>query len=294
MTALLLKPHYPGLRDAADRASSAAQRTFLRLNRLQLALLTLAAFISGLGYAIPSHQKAIAWIVSVAMSLALFVSTALRIGRFDDRWFECRAFAENFKNIVWLYVMSPHNTAPTNIDRYLSELGQLRKRLPNLQKEFARFKDSGNPITDWMKEAQALPIALKASLYREQRIQDQAKWYSSKAKLNARLEHRWFWAIFGIEFFAITVSVFQATELLKFNPVGGIAAVGTAFIAWSQIKRFSDLATSYAIAADDLEKIAAAYCNVQTQADLDSMVDEVEKAVSREHTMWLARRKLNC
>ncbi len=143
-----------------------------------------------------------------------------------------------------------------------------------------------------MKASHALALSEKYQLYHELRIADQVHWYSSKARLNSKLESGWFWVTFFFEFVAIIFAALQATQLMKFNPVSGVAAIGTALIAWSQIKRFSDLGTSYAIAAGDLQRISEVYRNIQTQNDLIAMVANVETAVSREHSMWLARRIL--
>jgi hypothetical protein len=294
VTSQVPKIVYPQLRDSADLAAAAAQRRFLSLNQVQLGLLSAVAFLSGLSFQAHDHQKKIAWVVCVIMFVALAVSTSLRVGKFDDRWFRCRAFAENFKSIVWRYVMSSHDTPDMNATKYLDELQQLRKRLPDLQREFALYSGSGHLVTDWMRISHALPIAEKVKLYREFRLEDQAIWYASKAKHNSKLETRWFWIVFCVEFGVIVFSAVQAWQLMTFSPVSGVAALGTAMIAWSQIKRFSDLGTSYAIAAGDLRCISEIHRSVTTQAELDLMVLEVETAVSREHSMWLARRMFTC
>jgi hypothetical protein len=295
VTAAFTEAEFPAVRESADRASASAQRTFLQLSTAQLALLSLTAFIAGLGVKTSTNQRLLAWSIFGTMLLTLCVASALRIGRFDDRWFRCRAYAENFKSIVWRYVMSAHCSDRANITKYLDETRQLSARLPELQKEFARFSSSETQlITEWMRTAQALTLPEKLKLYRASRLDDQISWYSNKARLNAQFETRWFWAAFVIEFSVIVLSLIQASTLMEFNPVGGIAAVGTAVIAWSQIKRFSDLGTSYAIAAEDLRQIAATHQDVSTQDELDLLVQEVETAVSREHSMWLARRIITC
>jgi hypothetical protein len=283
-------PEYPPLKKAADQASAKAQRKFLWLNRIQLILLTTVAFGSGLSLSIPAHQRVEAWAICVIMFATLGFSGALRIGKFDDRWFRCRAYAENLKSIVWQFVMSNDDASDTNATRYLDELNRLRERLPDLQREFVCFGNSGHLITAWMQTFHGLPVETKALHYRELRVEDQITWYSNKAKLNSEMEDSWFWTVFIIEFAAVACSAFQSWQLMKFNPVGGIAAVGTALIAWSQIKRYSDLGTSYSIAAADLRGISEVHKTVTSQAELDLMVQEVEKAVSREHSIWLARR----
>jgi SMODS and SLOG-associating 2TM effector domain 1/SMODS and SLOG-associating 2TM effector domain 3 len=224
------------------------------------------------------------------MLVTLCVSTALRLGKFDDRWFRCRAFAENLKSIIWRFVMTSPIAADDAEAIYLSEVRELKKRLPDLEKEFIVHGGSGDLITAWMRTTQALPISSKTALYRKDRLEDQITWYSEKASQNARSETRWFWFVFVVEFVAILCAAYQAWQLKEMNLVGGVASIGTAVIAWSQIKRFSDLDTSYAIAAGDLRSIGTARQKVETQVQLDLFVHEVETAVSREHSMWLARR----
>lgn len=62
------------------------------------------------------------------------------------------------------------------------------------------------------------------------------------------------------------------------------------FIAWMQTKRFSDLGISYSIAAGDLRRIAEERAHVETESDVELLVKEVEAAVSREHSIWMAHR----
>jgi hypothetical protein len=280
----------PALEAAADAASGAAQRTFLRLNIAQLALLSTAAFLSGLNFGEPARDRPLAWTVCGIMFVTLCVSTALRVGKFDDRWFRCRACAENLKSIAWRFVMTAPSSTDDAVKTYLSEVQELRERLADLEKEFIVHGGAGDLITAWMRTTQSLSIASKAAVYRKDRLEDQVTWYSGKAVRNARFETLCFWFVFGVEFVAILCAAYQAWQLKEMNVVGGVASIGTALIAWSQIKRFSDLDTSYAIAAGDLQRIGEVRLKVETQEQLDLLVQEVETAVSREHSMWLARR----
>ena len=280
-------PTFPSLRDSADRASSAAQKNFVNLNRLHLGLLVSVACIAGLSHA--SHEK-INWAVCLLMITSLGLTTALRVGKFDDKWFRCRAFAENFKSTVWRFIMSPGDSSGANERRYLNEIEQLNGRIPELQRELTRFKSSGNMITGWMRNCSQLSITQKASLYRDLRLQDQIEWYANKAEANAKLETAWFWVVFSSEFIVVIMSALRALLSPRLDLVSGVASLCAAFIAWTQIKRFSDLGTSYAIAARDLQLIADESRVIGNQADLDLMVLAVETAVSREHSMWLARR----
>lgn len=290
MNSGLSAPSYPPIRISADKASAVAQRTFLILNRAQLTLLTLTAFAAGMTFSSPAHQHWAAWCICVLMLLTLVLSSALRVGKFDDRWFRCRAYAENLKGAVWRFIMSHHDGTRASETAYLNEIKQLNERLPDLQGYLAKYGVSGALITDWMRSAHALPFDQKIAMYREFRIKDQADWYSDRSRYNSRMEQVWFWLIFGSEFVALVIAAIEAWQLPGFNPVSGVATVGASCIAWFQLKRFSDLGTSYAIAATDLQRIGETHVGITTQHEIDVMVQEVETAVSREHSMWLARR----
>jgi hypothetical protein len=93
-----------------------------------------------------------------------------------------------------------------------------------------------------------------------------------------------------LEFVALGYSAIQAWGLRRFNAVASLAAIAAGLIAWSQIKRFSDLSTSYAIASGHLRRINETHRHVLGYPELIMLVTQIEAAVSREHTMWLARR----
>jgi hypothetical protein len=281
---------YPSLKEAADQASGHAQRNFLRLNVVLLSILSLTALISGWVPTCQETQRALSILIAVLMFVALGITTMLRIGKFDDRWFRCRALAENVKSAAWFFVMCPHALIASSEGDYLKEITELQKRLAPVSKEVALCDEGGPLVTDWMRETQNLALEQKLAIYRQNRVDDQLVWYFKKSKFNIAREKRWFLAIFVIEFFAVACAAFQAWKLYQVNVGGGMAALSAGFIAWMQTKRFSDLGVSYSIAANDLRHIAAERQNVTTEEDAQIFVKEVEAAVSREHSMWLARR----
>jgi hypothetical protein len=281
---------YPSLNEAADQASGKAQRNFLRLNIALLTILALTALVSGWTAACPEMQRGIAIGIALLMFAALAITTILRVGKFDDRWFRCRALSENIKSATWFFVMCPQALVASSEGVYLKEVDELQKRLVQIAKEVALCDEGGPLVTSWMKETQKLPIDQKLAVYRQNRVQDQLIWYFKKSKLNTNREKHWFLAIFIIEFVAVAYAALQAWQLWQVNVVGGIAAMSAGFIAWMQTKRFSDLGVSYSIAANDLRRIAAERENVVTEEDAQIFVKEIETAVSREHSMWLARR----
>lgn len=281
---------YPSLKVAADRASGVAQRTFLLLNVAQLTILVVTSFIAGWSPASSLWQRNVDIAVAVIMFGALGIATWLRLGKFDDRWFRCRALSENVKSAVWYFVMCPESLVVGSETNYLKEVELLQSRLEQVSKEVALYDDDGDLVTQWMRDTQKLPLEQKLRLYREHRLQDQQNWYHARARSNTRLEKNWFCAIFLVEFIAVACAAIQAWHHCEMNIVGGVAGMSAAFIAWMQTKRYSDLGVSYSIAASDLRQIAAKRQNATTEDEVQTLVQEVETAVSREHSMWLARR----
>jgi len=287
-----MKPIFPELRTLADAASNAAQKTFLMLNVAQLCFLALSVFASGISPSSELHKHEVSWGVAILMALALVCTIALRLGNFDVRWFKCRAFAENAKSLAWRYVMVGGDDCASPRDTYLTEWSRLKQRMPELQRDFALAGESGQLITQWMIDVAQKSLEDRLLIYRKHRVDDQIKWYASNAKRNARKQSRWFWALFLIEVFAIAYASLQAWLLLPVNLVGFVATIGSGIVAWSQTKRHSDLSTSYAIAAEDISLISEKFRYIKDQHAMNDFVDNIEEAVSREHSMWLARR--NC
>jgi anti-sigma-K factor RskA len=60
--------------------------------------------------------------------------------------------------------------------------------------------------------------------------------------------------------------------------------------AWSQMKRNDELAQSYALAAQELEEIETLTKNQASEKAFSQLVEQAENSISREHTLWCARR----
>ena len=56
------------------------------------------------------------------------------------------------------------------------------------------------------------------------------------------------------------------------------------------MKRYSELAQSYFLAAQELGDQEAIASNIMKEDDFLALVEQVEETISREHTMWCARR----
>jgi hypothetical protein len=277
----------PSLYHAADALSARSQAAYLLLHKAQLAILFACALAGGFGPYDLGLARIVAISIAAAMFVALFFSVLLKVMGYDDRWFRARALAENIKSLSWAF--STVVVAANSEREYVSQVNELTERLPQLAKHLHTGNESCT-FTKSIHERRALPLDQRFSLYVAERIGDQQKWYANKAKENAQKETLWFIILIALEFLAIAAAAFQAWALWQFNLTSGVVALASVGIAWSQTKRFSDLANSYGVAADDLRGIRDANSTVSSDEQLAELVRAAENAISREHSMWVARR----
>lgn len=76
----------------------------------------------------------------------------------------------------------------------------------------------------------------------------------------------------------------------KIQLTGIFAALAGALMAWLQIKQHRELAQGYAMVEMELSFVEGQATRVASERDLSEFVAEAEGAISREHTVWVAKR----
>jgi hypothetical protein len=284
----------PALWKTSSAAAEGSQWWFLLWLRVHLLLLAATGLIAGWVPEEANKDHLVSGIIAFLMFVALIIGLVLKLARLDDAWFRARAFAENAKGAAWRFMMTPRpdvSAADEAQERtYLEELQEIRDRFPQIEKHLSKFDTGGDELTPKMRQVRTLGTADRLAFYEKFRLQDQINWYRLNAKSNATAESKWFAAILVVESFAIVAAVARVATVHEYNPTGGIAAVAACLVAWSQTKRFSDLANSYGVASQDLRGLRARAEHVHDEEMLRQFVTEVETAVSREHRLWLERR----
>lgn len=287
--------YYPGLYRGADAAASSAQRTYLLLQRAHLGSL-IAAAVVGIFISLTTGA-AIVWTytaMAVVLAVGLLVFWVGRSRQYDKVWFDCRAIAESIKSMAWRFMMRtpPFHNASSADQGFIFQMREIREARPDCHKHIAGVAAaSGTAITDFMRQARELPFDQRKSLYIQERLRDQRSWYSSNATLNARNGDRWFWATAGLQGIAIAAAIIQAVAGgVGFNIVPGLTTWAAAFAAWNQIKRHDELTKTYSVPAQELAELEAIASSLTAESDFPQLVEQVEEAISREHTMWCARR----
>jgi len=285
--------HYPGLYRCADSASLNAQRTYLCLNKLYLGSLVVGSAVGAtatLGMSVWNMWSFT--IMAIILVLGLLILWIMRARSDDKIWFDGRAIAESVKTASWRFMMKvpPYQEDNKVEELFISQLKEIREARPHMGKCLAAVQDSGgSSITDFMREKRTATLEDRKKFYVNDRLADQRSWYARRAKQNATSSIRWFWVVAGLQITAIVLAIIQAKGL-NINIVPVITTSVAAFAAWGQMKRYDELAQSYYLAAQELEDLESLACSQTTVEEFTQLVEQAENSISREHTMWCARR----
>ena len=156
----------------------------------------------------------------------------------------------------------------------------------------APYQDSeAKLISDFMRDVRGKSTEERKNQYIKSRLLDQKTWYTKKASDNSVAETRWFYGTTGLQFLAIVLAIIQAAvTTISVNLVPILMTCAAASIAWSRMKRHGELAQSYSLAAQELGELEAVSSSVRQESEFCQFVNNVEYAISREHTMWCVRR----
>ena len=290
--------NYPTLYRCADATSIKAQNTYLLLNKVYLGLLVLGSLISAFATILsPTINNYLYIGLAAVLVVGLFIFWVMRARKDEKIWFDSRAVAESVKTATWRFMMGipPFHEESTAEAIFIDNLKEIREARPHLGKHLAaEMNADGSAITEFMKRMQTSSLEERRDFYLKARIRDQKTWYTKKARSNADYGNRWFWIILFLQVLIMIIAIFQAIYGgCRINPIPIITTCAAALAAWSQIKRHDELAQSYALAAQELDEIEAIANNQASEDTFAHIVDQAEISISREHTMWCARRDVS-
>jgi len=287
--------NYPTLYRYADTASLKAQGTYLLFHKIYLGSLVLGSVTSA--FTAIGSQAVNTFLytgLAVVLVVGLLILWAMRARQDDKIWFDGRAVAESVKTATWRFMMraQPFHEDSSAEPRFLADLKEIREARPYLGKHLAAVMNTdGSAITDFMRGKRSFSLEERRDFYVSARIRDQKAWYAKKAKSNNDSGAKWFWATAILQVVIVILSIVQATSGgLGINPIPIVITCAAAMAAWSQMKRHDELAQSYALAAQELEEIETIASNQTSESAFSQLVEQAENSISREHTMWCARR----
>jgi len=292
---------YPDLFYTSDRASIDAQTTYFRLQKGYLSLLVLASITSSASLFIGhSGHHLLLTASTIFLAISLILLWIIRAQRYDQIWFDCRAVAESVKTSAWRYMMQtpPYrgDIEESLVDKdFIQELDEIRKMRPGIERYLSSH---GNPVTsaisERMRKIRSLSLDERKDFYLRERLLDQKQWYENKARIHRSSASRWFWTVVVLQIFVLTVAIVQlVVESYKVDLVPIFMTLVAVFVAWSQIRRHDELTQGYSLAAQELSLLESLSPHIRKADDLEEFVLQTENTISREHTLWCARRDIS-
>jgi hypothetical protein len=282
---------YPGLSLTAGDLSAVGQRQYMRLILAELIAGFIAAFFSDGSSLFPDgYQGWLAGITVVFLGLAIGAQAWRRYRKFDQSWFTGRAVRESTKTVTWQYMMRvpPYDDDSRAGAELLAVVDEIREAASRTGTTFPEAANDGPVITEQMERVRGANWQDRCGLYLRARVRDQITWYGEKARENADLARRFSILTVVGQGAAICLAIVRVVYP-SWNLVGVLTTLVASMIAWTQAKRFDELAASYRLARDELEQITARLEGCSSEVELLSVVIDAEGAISREHTMWVAR-----
>jgi SMODS and SLOG-associating 2TM effector domain 3/SMODS and SLOG-associating 2TM effector domain 1 len=285
---------FPALFRSADRESQRAQRSYLTSLRVRLGSLVVAAFGGALtltttgGFQVGGGLAFLAF--ACALGAELFLATTSPL----TTWYEGRAAAESAKTLAWRYMVraEPFEVDDVDVDKQFH--AQTYSLLQDLRSiSLGTEEPAAQQITDKMRHVRALDFNERRQVYFADRIADQQRWYSEKARWNDRRARGWVLVSIVLEIAGLIGGALKAFGWINFDLLGFLAAAAGGSVAWIEAKQHRNLATAYGIASQELASIASELPTLHSEDRWAAFVAQAEEAISREHTLWRASRGLS-
>ena len=284
---------YPSIYEAADKASVKAQTYYLRLIKLNLILMISGVVVTTINFQDIPYRQNVNIAAAFLLGTAIILSLILKTCRFEKTWYGGRAVAESVKSLSWKYMTTSKPFSSATIpkkadDKFL----ELIKEIATEKKDLAfDFEINTKPmISQKMKDVRHSTVQEKLQLYLSDRVQAQRNWYKNKAIFNKKEGDRYSWIAILMQFLGFLASLYLIKEPTQINLTGVLSSATTAIFSWMQIKKFQELAQAYAITANELGMAESQSTAIQNDKELSDFINDTENAISREHTMWIARR----
>ncbi len=288
---------FPNLLDQAEKMSRRGQQSYMRLTYSGLVL----ALLASIGGAVSFDQKFGDTVVDLGGALAglaflsgIFVAYYLLHTKPERAWYEGRAAAESIKTMSWQYCVGGGAfgcDAAVDADQLF--LDRLRETDRTARAAQLTLTGVGSQITKQMRLLRAAPLTDRIVQYRAERLEQQNEWYAHKAAYNRRRARLWFGVAIILQAIGLVFAALKTFGVVDVDLLGIIATSAASASAWLQTKDHQNLSESYAMTARDLSLVltkAESALEGATEEVWRRFVEDAEQAISREHTLWLARR----
>lgn len=293
---MLTNDNLPALFQAADNASLKAQKAFLRSMRFDLMLISISAIIGAISFDDADTKRILAIIAALFLLISIILTVMVQLNKWEDAWYDGRAVAESVKTLSWRYATCAEPfligiPIETVDSKFIESLRALLKDKESIIGSISGSDTQKSVISQEMRKGRFLSFQDRLIQYIAHRITTQQTWYANKSKFNETRQKIWFATIIAAQSFALISSVYvilnPATLL---NLTGFFTSLAASGIAWLQLRKHQELTRSYNSTAFELGMVIEQSRYIKTEEELAIFIADAETAISREHTLWLARR----
>jgi hypothetical protein len=292
-----MKPDdYPTTLRAAAAVAALAKRRYYILLFLQLGTAFLGALLSGVSASAvsPTTSQLCRQASAVSLLVSFVVLLVGRILRTDTLWWDARAVTESLQSSAWRFMMHvppfKGSGAASADERFRFQVVETLKARSDISAALERRREGdASEISPLMQKTRGAPLEERRALYAEQRLNDQRRWYGSRARSHDQAREACFFLAILAQLGAVLVAFLQWRPG-GLNLVPLLVAISASVTAWAQAKRHEESAQAYALAKQELDVMAARLDAARDEVAFEAAVAETEAAISREHTMWMARR----
>jgi hypothetical protein len=286
---------FPDLQQAGEDVSATSQWLFTRWVKATLLLTVLAAIMGAV------DQAWAGWVAAGAFGSSLLLGV-LALGRdIESRWYDARALAETVKSMTWKYAVGsaeyPERGPATReaherFERRLATLLAVLRKLDTLP------PPHDDPSDGEVEALRAAPLCTRTEAYLEGRLRDQLYWYTLAALHHRAWARVWQATTAVLQTAGIAGAVLKGLRVTSIDWLGIAAAAAAAAAAWLQTKDHVTLSRAYSVTAHEL-RLAQARTprglngDAKAEERWAAFVDDTEQAISREHNLWLGRRRGN-
>jgi hypothetical protein len=147
------------------------------------------------------------------------------------------------------------------------------------------------PALDQLRVLRGAPLQRRQASYRKQRLEDQANWYSKRAGEHRSKARRWRAVMFASQLAGVAGATLKGLGVVDVDVLSLFATMAAAAAGWIAAGDYTETARAYDFAALELQGALGSFDRVEDESEWARYVADCEQAMSREHTMWLARRR---
>ncbi|WP_327352998.1 DUF4231 domain-containing protein [Streptomyces sp. NBC_01304] len=282
----------PPMFRSADRSSLDGQTDTVRWSALQLAFLVAGAVLGGFDFETDDGLNLSALAAATSLAASLIPTLWLAIGNPQRTWYRGRAAAESLRTLAWKFAVRAEPFACTDA----AASTRLVNDIEAIKHDMADVWPGGvvgpGEITAKMHRLRQEPLAVRRQTYVDGRLVAEGNWYSRKAEKFRRIANRWAVVTIVATVAGLVGGFLDGFGMIDYDGLGSASAVAAAGTAWMQLKQYRPLAAAYGLTARELEQVKAGFATLgEDEAEWARRCSEAEDAISREHTMWLARRE---